>query len=119
MGLNLLIAEPNDDVRDALVRYFSQHGFDVRAADTAAGLNRELEYDPPQALLLEPEVLCGFVSGSAPFVPTVVLTRQRGTLSHLPQNFRIEQRYEKPARLGQVAESLRAAVRDVGYIEPR
>jgi DNA-binding NtrC family response regulator len=113
MGLKLLIADPNDDVRDALVRYFSQHGFDVRTADTAAGLNRELQCDPPQALLLEPEVLCGFVSGSAPSVPTVVLTRQRGTLPSLPEDFRVEQRYEKPARLEQVAESLRAAVRSV------
>ena len=119
MGFTLLIAEPNDDVRDALVGYFSQHGFDVRTTDSGPGLNQELQCAPPQAVLLEPEVLCGFVSGSAPSVPTVVLTRQRGTPPTLPQEFKVEQRFEKPARLVEVAESLRAAARDVGYIDPR
>ena len=112
MGFDRLIAEPNDDVREALRQYFSQHGFDVRTAGTRPGLNQELQCALPQALLLEPEVLCGLVSGSAPSV--VVLTRQRGTLPDLPQNFRVEQRFEKPARLVEVAASLRAAARHVG-----
>ena len=109
MGLNLLIAEPNDELRDALVRYFSHHGFAVRTAVTGAGLSLELQRELPQAVLLEPEVLCGFVTCGAPSVPTVVLTRHRRLPLEVPPSFVVEQHFEKPARLAQVAASLRAA----------
>ena len=109
MGLRLLIAEPNKPLQTALVHYFSQQGFDVRTADNGTGLVRELQRELPQVVLLEPEILCGGVPEGAPFVRTVVLTRTPETAPPLPENFVVGRRYDKPARLAQVGESLRAA----------
>jgi hypothetical protein len=109
MSLTLLIAEPSPALQSALARYFLTQGFDVRTADTGLALVRELERELPQVVLLEPEILCGCDSGGAPFVPTVVLTRLPETAPALPENFVVRRRFDKPARLAQVRESLRAA----------
>jgi hypothetical protein len=109
MELKLLIAEPNQPLQPDMVHYFSQQGIDVRSADNVAGLVRQLQRDLPPVVLLEPEILCSGVSGSAPSVPTVVLTRLSESAPTRPESFVVRWRYDKPARLAQVRACLRAA----------
>ena len=109
MQPTLLIAEPSQPLQSALAQYFFTHGFDVRTADTGPALIRELERELPQVVLLEPEILCGGDSGGVPSVPTVVLTRLPETATAVPERFLVRRRYDKPARLAQVRESLLAA----------
>lgn len=109
MGLKLLIAEPSQALQSALGRYFSRQGFDVRTADTHDALVGELLSELPHVLLLEPEILCGIVPPGVPTVPTVVLTRSADGLHALPENFLVGHRFDKPARLAEVGESLRTA----------
>jgi hypothetical protein len=115
MQPTLLIAEPNRPLQSALAQYFSTHGFDVRTADTWAALVHELHRERPQVVLLEPEILCDYDSGSAPSVPTVVLTRRFEPAVPLPGNFLVGRRFHKPAQLAQVRESLRAAAAGLAF----
>ena len=117
MPTTLLIAEPSQSLQSALAQYFSTHGFDVRTADTGAALIGELQRERPQVVLLEPEILCGCDSGSAPPVPTVVLTRGFEPGPFLPETFQVGRRFHKPARLAQVGESLRAAAAGLAFAE--
>lgn len=109
MRFQLLIAEPNDELRRELADYFACQGFAVRAVGTTSELVQELERMPPGALLLEPELLCGDVTSGALHVPTIVLTRHIGELPPLPQRLVLKRRFNKPACLTDVTASLLAA----------
>ena len=107
MKTNLLIAEPDDGLRETLMRYFARQGFSVRSVNNEGELIREMQRELPQVLLLEPEILCGPISCGAPLVPTVVLTRTSGMLPLLRDNFLVADWYDKPAYLSDVTNSLR------------
>jgi hypothetical protein len=109
MEHKLLIAEPCHLLLSALANYFSRDGFDVRTAGTPAGLFEELTRELPHVLLLEPELLCGVVPCGVPFVPTVLLTRcMEEAAACLPENFLVGGKFNKPARLSEIGEFLRA-----------
>lgn len=49
----ILIVDDDESIRDALAEFLARHGYQVRAADSAAACDRELAHGPVDAIILD------------------------------------------------------------------
>ena len=113
MAIRVLIAEPDDALRDVYERYLSSQGFMVETARTLRECLEKIAALAPDVILSEldfsdgsaDEISRSTYGYAAVTVPVVVLTRRRREAS-LNADWPVQEYLEKPAPMYRVVEAL-------------
>ena len=114
MQSRVLIAEPDDALREVFVRYFSRRGFLVETARTLGEcIEKAVDFEPDVIMSeldfsdgSDGQFLCLMLQNANVRVPVVVVTRRsRETGTHL--GWPVAEYFEKPVPMSRLAEALR------------
>lgn len=78
---SILVVDDDAELRSLLQRFLAEHGFQVRTAENGAGLDRALERDPPDMVVLDLMMpgedglsICRRLRAAGETVPIIMLT---------------------------------------------
>lgn len=78
---SILVVDDDAELRSLLQRFLAEHGFQVRTAESGAGLDRALERDPPDMVVLDLMMpgedglsICRRLRAAGETVPMIMLT---------------------------------------------